>query len=418
MNFNILPLFISKSLPFKLVRRVFLLLRGFRGVFIEKGIRGVFFMTGERVKNNNLKSYSLTPKRNYPNLLFSRVGNCFNYQKNIKLICTFALMVSLVLLVSVANFSINKITVLASLDKNSTENQKNLEEQVQTEFFQTKPFSIKNIELNLNTNLKRNVKTRKQHRNLIIKETNHIREFKRKDLDVAEKVEFDRNRLSTISFTKEKQLQNNIEIDCSSQKCIAITFDDGPIPANTNRLLDYLKERNVPATFYMVGSLVQSYPEVVKRAYQEGHEIGNHTWNHPDLTKIPLEKVFLEIDSTNNIIENTIGQKPATLRPPFGSINQQLLDKIDIPVVNWSIDTLDWRDRDPDLIAKRAIAGARRDGIILLHDLHSTTVDAVPYILDTLISQDYKFVTVSEILGYKDNPEDIPKGKLFTDGRI
>lgn len=276
-------------------------------------------------------------------------------------------------------------------------------------------FSTKSLESNLNQSLSRYLNSREKQKRLIAQEINKIKEVKQ-DTNQNHLFQLEKERLSQIYLIKERQKQREGKIDCDIDRCIAITFDDGPHPVNTNRLLDYLRERNVLATFYMVGALIYSHPETAKNVFIQGHEIGNHTWNHPNLTRISLEQAKQEVNSTSNIIKHITGQNPTNLRPPYGAINQTLLQELDLPVVNWSVDTLDWRDRDPELVAKRAVAGARNGSIILMHDLHSTSVDAVPLILDTLLAQGYKFVTVSHILGYEDNPEDLPLGKIYTNG--
>lgn len=181
---------------------------------------------------------------------------------------------------------------------------------------------------------------------------------------------------------------------------LAITFDDGP-GNYTEKLLDMLKERGVKATFYILGSKVKRYSDIVRRIDAEGHQIGNHSWNHPDLAKLTTADIQREIGNTNDAIYEIIHKRPTTIRPPYGSVNDTVLDEIrkaGMTSILWSVDTRDWADRNSKIVCNRAVAGAHPGAIILLHDIHPTSVDAVPCIIDTLQKQGYKFVTVDTLL--------------------
>jgi len=185
-------------------------------------------------------------------------------------------------------------------------------------------------------------------------------------------------------------------------KIIALTFDDGPQPQNTPRLLQMLKERNVKATFFTIGRSVDLYPKVAKQIADGGHEIGNHTYTHANLQKLDEAGVRRELDRGRDAILRATGQTPRVMRPPYGALysnqRQWVLDNYGYPTILWNVDPLDWKNRDAGIVASRLIKGASNGGILLAHDLHKTTVDAMPKTLDTLLAQGYKFVTVSELI--------------------
>ena len=183
---------------------------------------------------------------------------------------------------------------------------------------------------------------------------------------------------------------------------LAITFDDGPHPKNTPRLLDMLKERGIKATFYVIGQNVVQYPEIMKRMVAEGHEIGNHSYSHPSLTKCSPGKVAEEITKTNEAIFQTSGDKPTTMRPPYGatnsSITQRLHDEFGLAVILWSVDPLDWKIRKASHVSNHILQNSKSGSIILAHDIHPSTIDAMPAALDGLLAKGHKFVTVSELI--------------------
>ena len=190
-----------------------------------------------------------------------------------------------------------------------------------------------------------------------------------------------------------------LDKDCS--KCIALTFDDGP-GIYTDKLLSYLQSYKAKATFFMIGPSAQRYPSIVKRVFDNGHQIGNHTWSHPSLPGLSPAQVQNEISSTNNILQGITGVKPTTLRPPYGATNaavQRVVSNLGMSSILWSVDTRDWADRNSNIVCNRAISNARPGAIILMHDIHRTSVDAVPCILQNLSSQGYQFVTVDKLLG-------------------
>ena len=187
----------------------------------------------------------------------------------------------------------------------------------------------------------------------------------------------------------------------TGNKVIALTFDDGPGPY-TAHLLDVLDQYGAKATFFLIGSKVSSQANVVRSIHARGHQLGNHSWSHPELPKLPVDQIAGEIDRTNDAIKQATGVTPAILRPPYGAVNGVVLEQLRLRGMSsilWSVDTRDWADRNSDIICSRAVAGARPGAIILMHDIHQTSVGAVPCILSALKQQGYSFVTVQGLLG-------------------
>ena len=190
---------------------------------------------------------------------------------------------------------------------------------------------------------------------------------------------------------------------------IAITFDDGPNPEFTPRLLDMLKERGIKATFFVVGKNVEEYPGIVTRMASDGHEVANHSWSHPALTKLGVESFRKQIENTNQAIANATGKRPVLMRPPYGAtsvgLNKRLNEQFGLKVILWSVDPLDWKYRNSDRVYSSIIQNTRPGAIILAHDIHATTVAAMPATLDALLAKGYKFVTVSELITMEVPPQ-------------
>ncbi len=186
---------------------------------------------------------------------------------------------------------------------------------------------------------------------------------------------------------------------------VAMTFDDGPHPQNTPRLLDMLRARNIKATFYVIGRSVDLYPNVVRRTVAEGHEIGNHTHTHRLLSKLSMDEVRGEISRCRDAIIRAAGVQPRTMRPPYGGMLQtqreMVHNEFGNPCILWSVDPLDWKRPGPGVVSSRILSGTTAGSIILAHDLHSQTVDAMPAALDGLLRRGFRFVTVSQLLAMK-----------------
>ncbi|HEV7933630.1 MAG TPA: polysaccharide deacetylase family protein [Actinomadura sp.] len=201
-------------------------------------------------------------------------------------------------------------------------------------------------------------------------------------------------------------------VDCRVRKCLALTFDDGPVPG-TARLLDTLKARGVRATFFVLGCQVRAYPHIVRRASAEGHEIGDHSYSHANLAAESSTAVEGEITRTQRAIRQATGRTSVLFRPPYGATDAQVAmvaRRHDVAQILWAVDPLDWRDRSAATVQSRVVRSARRGSIILLHDIHPTTVAAVPGLITKLTKDGFVFVTVSELYGGRP----LTPGKTYT----
>ena len=187
-------------------------------------------------------------------------------------------------------------------------------------------------------------------------------------------------------------------------KYIALTFDDGPHKTVTDRVLNTLKEYDAKATFFMLGNQVDYYPSLVQRVAEEGHEIGNHSNTHPDLTKVDANRVQKEFETTNQRIYDVIGRYPTVFRPPYGSYNNNSITQatnLNLPIIMWSVDSLDWKTKNATSISHEILSTTTNGSIILMHDIHDATADALPSVLRNLKEQGYSFVTVSQLLEWR-----------------
>jgi peptidoglycan-N-acetylglucosamine deacetylase len=197
------------------------------------------------------------------------------------------------------------------------------------------------------------------------------------------------------------------------QPYIAMTFDDGPSAATTPRLLDILKQRNIKATFFLIGQNAAANPDIVRRILADGHEIGNHSWTHPQLSKLSDDRVTTEISKTQDAIKEASGFTPTLLRPPYGAITARQREWIEsrfgLSIILWSVDPFDWKRPGASVITQRILSEVRPGAIILSHDIHKQTVDAMPATLDALAAKGYKFVTVTELIAMnKPKPSPTP----------
>ncbi|WP_168157254.1 polysaccharide deacetylase family protein [Sporosarcina ureilytica] len=221
-------------------------------------------------------------------------------------------------------------------------------------------------------------------------------------LIVEEKTEKPNTAQSAINqqeATKNKEIRNNnVEHEeIPKQKRVALTFDDGPDPKVTTRILETLERYDAKATFFMLGSRVEYYPEIAKSVHEAGHELGNHSWTHPDLTKANNDKIASEIDRTTTIIEEVTGQKPEIFRPPYGAFNDNVLNLTDLSMILWDVDTLDWKHRNASQLLSYVKQNTRDGSIILMHDIHTSTADGLDAVLAYLAENDFQFVTISEL---------------------
>ncbi len=191
---------------------------------------------------------------------------------------------------------------------------------------------------------------------------------------------------------------------CSEGKKIALTFDDGPHPVLTPKILAILKKYQIRATFFMIGKEVEWYADTARAVAEDGHEIGNHSDTHSRLSSLPAEKQRREVERCQKKIEKICGIRPVLFRPPEGiatSAVGQILDRENYTLVLWSIDTRDWECKNAEKIAARVLKQVQPGDIILMHDYighQSQTPEALEIILPKLLAQGYEFVTVSELL--------------------
>lgn len=212
----------------------------------------------------------------------------------------------------------------------------------------------------------------------------------------------------TFQTRQQKQTENGsykdaiayIEESSLEKPRIALTFDDGPNTKYTPMLLDGLADRQVKATFFLIGENIEKNgnAEIVKRMQAEGHLIGNHTYHHVEITKVGNDEAYKEIMDTNELIESITGEKVQFMRPPFGLWQKDLEDKIDVFPVMWTIDPLDWATENVDEIVNKVVTKAKENDIILLHDCYDSSVKAALRIIDLLQAEGYEFVTVDKLM--------------------
>jgi peptidoglycan-N-acetylglucosamine deacetylase len=183
---------------------------------------------------------------------------------------------------------------------------------------------------------------------------------------------------------------------------IAMTFDDGPSATLTPKLLDLLAAHHIKATFFVIGENVTEHPEIVARAAQEGHEIANHSWSHPNFGKMSDEGVRRQLRQTDDAIKNATGKRPTLLRPPYGSITARekrwIHDEFGYDIILWDVDPYDWKRPGPAVVRARILKETRPGSIVLSHDIHPGTIEAMPSTFDELEAKGFKFVTVSELI--------------------
>jgi peptidoglycan/xylan/chitin deacetylase (PgdA/CDA1 family) len=194
-------------------------------------------------------------------------------------------------------------------------------------------------------------------------------------------------------------LQKVAPVDCAVAKCVALTFDDGP-NEDTARLLKMLDTYHAKATFFVVGEMVKEDPSMVKREVAAGHEIGNHSWSHPNLAVMSESAIRSQLSRTQEAVEKAAGVTPVLLRPPYGETNRRVASvakAFHMPQILWQVDPEDWKDRHTSVVARRVLAATRNGDVVLMHDIQPTTISAVPRILAVLAGKGFSFVTVSEL---------------------
>lgn len=179
---------------------------------------------------------------------------------------------------------------------------------------------------------------------------------------------------------------------------VALTFDDGPHPVYTPRLLEGLRERGVCATFFLIGQNIDGNEDIIKKMKEDGHLIGNHSQNHMQLTRERAGEACEQISRTNEKIRQITGEVPEYVRPPYGSWSEELECLVPMKVVLWNLDTLDWRSQDKGEIVRTVMSHVEDGSVVLLHDVYDTSVEAALEIVDRLLAEGYNFVTVDEMI--------------------
>lgn len=202
--------------------------------------------------------------------------------------------------------------------------------------------------------------------------------------------------------------ENKVVFHGSTQtKKIAITFDDGPDLKYTNQILDILKDHHVSATFFVMGKLSKKYPWVLKRMVREGHTIGNHSWSHKDFTKLSKDKIFDQLEKTNQLIYRLTGKKPQFFRPPFGAMNEKVIRYVSqkgYSIIYWNVDTRDWQGKTADEMMKVVKKNIRSGSIILFHSAGGDrqldgTIQVLPRLISFLKKKGYEIVTIDQLIG-------------------
>ncbi len=196
-------------------------------------------------------------------------------------------------------------------------------------------------------------------------------------------------------------------VDCSVAHCVALTFDDGP-SIYTDWLLDILKEKNVKATFFVLGKSAKIQRDTIRRIAKEWHEIWSHSWDHKNFKKLTSKQAKIQLTNTDAIISELIGHNTPFFRPPYGSYTHEMLTNSKTPYILWNIDPEDWKEKNRTILVNRMSLASQGD-IILAHDIHKTTIAAIPEVIDKLKAKGFTLVTISELF----SPEKLKNHKVY-----
>lgn len=216
-------------------------------------------------------------------------------------------------------------------------------------------------------------------------------------------------KINNIRNVSNYDFYNNKTID-KNTKLVAFSFDDGP-NYNTSAVIDVLNKYNVTATFFVMGKNIEGNEKIIKKMYDNGMEIGNHTFNHLLLTKYGTEKIKEEISKTNDLIFKITGQYPFLLRPGYGSVNKKIKEFANMPIIIWDIDTLDWKYKNSNRIADRILKKVEDGDIILMHDIYKSTLNSLDIVIPELLERNFQIVSVSELFYYKNI--NLENGKVY-----
>lgn len=190
-------------------------------------------------------------------------------------------------------------------------------------------------------------------------------------------------------------------VNCHAHPCLALTFDDGPNPMTTPKVLDILERERVPASFFVVGSRVPGSNALLKRMWHDSDEIGNHSWSHPDFTTLPVAAIEQQIAQTQAVIQAAGVPTPTLFRPPYGAVNPTVIANVPLTIMFWNEDPRDWAASSPQAVERAVLNSARPGGVVDMHDIYASTAAALDPIIKKLKTEHYQFVTVSQLLGLK-----------------
>lgn len=203
--------------------------------------------------------------------------------------------------------------------------------------------------------------------------------------------------LVKCTFSKKGKLKSKGDVNIDASKpMVALTFDDGP-GERTGELLAQLEKYNAHATFFMQGKNIPGKEDFVKKMKEIGCELGNHSYDHPQLTKLSADKIANQIGTTNNLIQQAAGSTATVMRPPYGAINDTVRSSVGLPMILWSIDTLDWKTRNAQSSIDTVMNDVQDGDVILMHDIHTESIDAALVLIPKLEEAGYQLVTVSEM---------------------
>ena len=211
---------------------------------------------------------------------------------------------------------------------------------------------------------------------------------------------------SSYLTEKDEELYKKAQAE-KNKKVVALTFDDGPDGNTTPQALDILAKYKIKATFFVQGKNIAGNEAILKRMQSEGHEVGNHSWNHPILTKLSLEDAKKQITDTEDAIKSVLGKSTKLMRPPYGAISDDIRNSLDLSFIMWDVDSLDWKSKNEAAILTEIQHQTSDGAIILMHDIHQPSVNSLPKVIEYLQEQGFSFVTVSELLNTRLKPHGI-----------
>ncbi len=183
---------------------------------------------------------------------------------------------------------------------------------------------------------------------------------------------------------------------------VALTFDDGPHPKYTDRILNALEKHDSRATFFVVGNNIAKNKNIIKKMSEQGNQIGNHSYDHKELTKLNSTAIKSQMQKTNTAIKNVINYAPSIMRPTYGSVNSVVRKSTGMPMIMWSIDTMDWKSRNTKKIVNEVTSKVKDGDIVLMHDIYQTTAEAAEILIEQLTKKGYQLVTIDELFEARD----------------